>query len=265
MSNAFGTQDGGLTLGKPVTAWLAAAGTERTGRLNRISLALGLCGCALLAACGGKVHKHAEIAAPATVPAPAQPAPAPPPPLSMKKAGMDWHLVATDRDRERLRTWRDAWTNALARVRAADLAAQGALFDPDHALDGTPPPPGRYRCRVFKLGANGAGMREFTAYPPYECRIADEGEAASLYKIGGSQRPVGLLFSDGQSRQIFLGTMMFGDETKPMDYGRDDGRDMAGYVERVGEKRWRLVLPWPKFESILDVVELVPSDAPIKP
>ena len=59
--------------------------------------------------------------------------------------------------------------------------------------------------------------------------------------------------------------MMFGDETKPIDYGHDDGRDMAGYIDRVGEKRWRLVLPYPKFESILDVVELVPSDAPPRP
>jgi hypothetical protein len=67
--------------------------------------------------------------------------------MSAKKASMDWHRVATDRDRERLRTWRDAWTSALAKVRAAgraaDLSAQGTLFDPDHALDGTPPPPGR--------------------------------------------------------------------------------------------------------------------------
>ncbi len=101
-------------------------------------------------------------------------------------------------------------------------------------------------------------MRDFTAYPPYECRINDEGEVSSLYKVGGSQRPIGLLFSDSPSREIFLGTMMFGDEKKPMDYGRDDGRDMAGYIERVGDKRWRLVLPWPKFESIVDVVELVP-------
>ena len=182
---------------------------------------------------------------------------------------MDWHRVATDRDRERLRTWRDAWVTALAKVHAAGqtaaLAAQGPLFDPDHALDGAAPPPGRYRCRVFKLGGNGAGMRDFTAYPPYECRITDEGEASSLYKIGGSQRPVGLLFPDGSGRQIFLGTMMFGDETKPIDYGHDDGRDMAGYIDRVGEKRWRLVLPYPKFESILDVVELVPSDAPPRP
>lgn len=226
-----------------------------------------MCGCALLAGCGGKAHKRAEIAAPPPAPVVELPAPvSPPPPLSVKKASMDWHRVATDRDRERLRTWRDAWMTALARVRAAGqgaaLSAQGPLFDPDHALDGTPPPPGRYRCRVFKLGANGAATRDFTAYPPYECRIADEGEASSLYKIGGSQRPVGLLFPDGQARQIFLGTMMFGDETKPIDYGHDERRDMAGYVERVGEKRWRLVLPWPRFESILDVVELVPSDEP---
>ena len=187
----------------------------------------------------------------------------------MKKATMDWHRVVTDKDRERLRTWRDAWTSALAKVnaagRAGDLAGQGLLFDPDHSLDGKPPPPGRYRCRVFKLGANGAGVRDFTAYPPYECRITDEDEAVSLYKIGGSQRPVGLIFSDGPTRQIFLGTMMYGDETKPIDYGRDDGRDMAGYVDRIGEKRWRLVLPYPKFESILDVVELVPSDGPVRP
>jgi len=33
---------------------------------------------------------------------------------------------------------------------------------------------------------------------------------------------------------------------------------MAGYVERVGERRWRMVLPRPTFESIVDVIELVP-------
>ena len=30
-----------------------------------------------------------------------------------------------------------------------------------------------------------------------------------------------------------------------------------GYVERIGEERWRLVLPWPHFESKLDILELV--------
>jgi hypothetical protein len=186
----------------------------------------------------------------------------------VKEKNADWRRVATDRDRERLRTWRTAWTTALAAVQAAGhgalITAQGPLFEPDQALDGAAPPPGRYKCRVFKLGANGTATRDFTAYPPYECRINDEGEVSSLYKLGGAQRPIGLFFPDSAVRRIFLGTMMYGDETKPLDYGRDDGRDLAGYVERVGEKRWRLVLPYPRFESILDVIELVPSDGPIK-
>jgi hypothetical protein len=227
----------------------------------------------MLASCGGKAGKAVEIAVPpvaappvaAPAAAPIAIAPASPPvPVTLKVASMDWHRVATDRDRERLRTWRTAWVTALAKVqkagRGAELTAQGALFEPDLALPNAAPPAGRYRCRVFKLGANGTAMRDFTAYPPYECRINDEGEVSSLYKVGGSQRPIGLLFADGAARQVFLGTMMFGDETKPMDYGRDDGRDMAGYIERVGEKRWRLVLPWPKFESIVDVIELVPAE-----
>ena len=231
-------------------------------------LSLSLCGCALLAGCGGKADKPVEVAAapaPAVVPVTAPPPiPEPPLPVTLKVASMDWHKVATDKDRERLRTWRTAWITALDKIRTAgrgaDLTGQGALFEPDRALSNATPPPGRYRCRVFKLGAHGTAMRDFTAYPPYECRINDEGEVSSLYKVGGSQRPVGLLFPDGAARMVFLGTMMFGDEKKPMDYGRDDGRDMAGYIERVGDKRWRLVLPWPKFESIVDVVELVPAE-----
>jgi hypothetical protein len=34
---------------------------------------------------------------------------------------------------------------------------------------------------------------------------------------------------------------------------------LAGYIERIGDKRWRLVLPYPRFESLLDVVEIVPA------
>ena len=52
----------------------------------------------------------------------------------------DWHRVATAADRGRLRTWRQAWIDALAKARATghgrEVAAQGALFDPDRALAG---------------------------------------------------------------------------------------------------------------------------------
>jgi hypothetical protein len=177
-------------------------------------------------------------------------------------ATLDWRQAATDADRLRLRGWRKAWDEALPKARAADaavLAADPVLFDPDRAQPDAAPPPGNYRCRTYKLGAKGTGMRDFTAYPWFDCRIAQEGNVLSFHKLTGSQRPTGLLFTDARARQIFLGTLVLGDETSPLRYGTDASRDMAGYLERIGDKRWRLVFPYPRFESLLDVIELVPA------
>ena len=175
----------------------------------------------------------------------------------------NWRDVATTADRARLRGWRTAWMSAVGRAKASGdapaIAAQGALFDADRALPQPVPPAGDYHCRVFKLGAKGAAMRDYTAYPAFDCRIDDEGEVSGFHKTSGSQRPVGLIFDDVRGRAVFLGTMMFGDESIPTDYGRDTTRDMAGFVERVGDKRWRMVLPYPRFESMLDVIEIVPA------
>jgi hypothetical protein len=33
---------------------------------------------------------------------------------------------------------------------------------------------------------------------------------------------------------------------------------MIGLVQRIGDRRWRLVLPRPAHESLLDVIEIVP-------
>lgn len=177
----------------------------------------------------------------------------------------DWRSIATSGDRDRLRAWRTAWLDALGRARAGGagryLTAEGALFDPDARLTDPIPPAGDYRCRVFKMGAKTAGMRDFVAYPPYTCRVDDEGDIGSFYKIGGSQRPVGLILPDPAGRAVFLGTLVLGDETRPIDYGRDATRDMAGFVDRIGERRWRIVLPLPAFDSMLDVIELVPTEA----
>ena len=175
---------------------------------------------------------------------------------------LDWRRVATLGDRTRLRTWRQAWIEALdhARKNNADaIAAGGALFDPDRAYSGAIPPAGRYRCRVYKLGAKGTAMAEFTSYPDFACRIGSDGDVATFSKLEGAQRPIGVLFRDSASRAIFLGTLVIGDERHAMRYGRDASRDLVGYIERVGDRRWRLVLPYPRFESILDVVELVPE------
>ena len=58
---------------------------------------------------------------------------------------------------------------------------------------------------------------------------------------------------------------MLGDETRALDYGRDSERDMAGAIERIGAERWRLVLPYPRFESMLDLVEITPAAPPFRP
>lgn len=212
------------------------------------SLATILAGCATTA-CGGG---GAAVASSGTGA----------PPTAPSAGSDDWRRVATPADRDRLRRWRDAWMTALPRARAADaaaIAAQGALFNPDGALAGGSAPAGRYRCRVFKLGGAGSAMRDFTAYPAFDCRITDEGRVRSFYKESGSQRPVGLLFADGD-RTVFLGTLLLGDERAALQHGQDRDRDMAGLLERVGERRWRLVLPYPRFESLLDVIELVPAE-----
>ena len=174
----------------------------------------------------------------------------------------NWREIATDADRERLRNWHKAWDEALPAATLADpraIAAEPILFDPDRALPDATLPAGTYRCRVYKLGKMGSGLSDFTEYPGFECVVVAEGDITSFHKMTGSQRPTGLLFADTKARQVFLGTLILGDEVSPLRYGLDRTRDMAGYVERIGEHRWRLVLPWPAFESKLDIIELVPA------
>lgn len=180
----------------------------------------------------------------------------------MPSTNVSWQRVATAEDRDRVRGWRKAWDEALPLARKADpkaIAGNPLLFDPDRALADAAMPQGAYRCRTFKLGGRGTAMRDFTAYPAFDCRVADEGEVKSLHKLTGSQRPTGLIFPESTTREIFLGTLVLGDETAPLRYGLDADRDMIGYVERIGPKRWRLVFPRPRFESMLDVMELVPA------
>ncbi|HWK35545.1 DUF4893 domain-containing protein [Sphingomonas sp.] len=199
-----------------------------------------LLACTLLAACGDKPLVSEHRPSPAT-----------------------WRAIATTADRDRLRRWRSGWVEALAQVNAADrsgdLTAEGDLFVPDHALPDPLPPAGDYRCRVFKLGSKAPATPAFTAYPAFDCRIDGEGDSRRLATRGGQQRPSGRILPDDSARAVFLGTLMLGDETVSLRYGFDGARDMAGLVERIDERRWRLTLPYPAFESVLDVIELVPA------
>jgi len=174
----------------------------------------------------------------------------------------DWHQVATDYDRARLRDWRKSFADAVASARAAghgaEIAKEGALLDPDAALGGGPIPNGSYACRVIKVGAKSPGMLDYVSYPSFACRIRQERDLQGFAKMTGSQRQVGLIFPGDVIRQVFLGTLVLGDEREAMQYGQDKSRDVAGYIERIGPGRWRLIMPAPAFESKLDVIELVP-------
>ncbi len=80
----------------------------------------------------------------------------------------------------------------------------------------------------------------------------------SFAKLSGSQRPLGLFLPYVGQRMVFLGTLQLGDERRSLDYGEDRERDMAAVVERLGPRQWRMVFPYPHFESTVDVLELVP-------
>ena len=174
--------------------------------------------------------------------------------------------MATEADRERVRELRESWEEALASARQsgfdAEIAREGALLSPDSALSDPAPPPGDYACRTIKLGRAQPGLLGFVAYPSFVCRIARESGRLAFAKLTGSQRPIGRFFADRDERMVFLGTLQLGDERRSYQYGVDRDRDMIGALERIGPRRWRLVLPYPRFESLLDVIELTPRANP---
>jgi Domain of unknown function (DUF4893) len=188
----------------------------------------------------------------------------PPGPVSVLPHVDDqWRILATDDDRERLRDWRDSFVEATDAAdkagRHGDVAREGPLLDPDAALPDAAPPAGEYRCRWVKLGGQEPRQPAYLSYVVQPCRIGSAGKAATFETLAGPQRAVGRILPETYNRMVFLGSLQIGDERGTIRYGDDKLRDMAGFVERIGPRRWRILLPAPHFESLLDVVELVPA------
>ena len=186
------------------------------------------------------------------------------PPGGIVAPSRNWRLVATAADRARLAGWRSSLVAGLAEGRAAghgaEIDREGILLAPDLPPRVAPLPNGPYRCRTIKLGhRSAAGGLDYIVYPPFECRVGQERDVQGFAKTGGSQRPIGLVFPDSPTRQLFLGTLTLGDERAAMLYGHDAERDLAAWVEPLGDGRWRMVFPDPAFESRADVIELVPA------
>ena len=196
----------------------------------------------------------------------APPAPAgPTQPAEGEQGGTsDWRQVVSPADAANLGRLDQAWRLGRAEAEEAGFAQQvealGPLVDPNAGQAGRlQPAPGTYRCRTINLGSKGEGGLAYLAYPYFRCTIElTPGGDLILTKTTGSQRTRGLLYPDTDRRLIFVGAEAWGmDETGWPDYGDQSIRDQVGVFERIGSDRWRLVLPWPKVDSKLEILELV--------
>lgn len=206
-------------------------------------------------------------------PPPTAAAPSPPvaPPASMADAPEpraeaaldDWREIASPEDASRLGRLDQAWRLARAEAEekgfAAEVEALGPLVDPNAGLAGQlQPPPGTWRCRTVKLGSNTPGGPGFLEYPWFRCTVElTPGGDLVLTKVTGSQRTRGLLYPDTDRRLVFIGAQAWGaDEAGWPNYGQMPERDQVGVFERFGPRRWRLVIPWPRVDSKLELLEL---------
>jgi hypothetical protein len=190
-------------------------------------------------------------------------APTPPPPPGGAVLS-DWRGVITSADRDRYQRRDAAWTLALQQARrqpgSGDLRSLGDLIQPDAARPSVTPPVGDYRCRTVKLGSQGGeeGLG-YVVYGWFACRIEATPRGLLFTKLTGSQRPAGLLFPENDRHMVMLGSMALASEPAANSYGQRPERDLVAALERIGERRWRLVIPWPQNESNLDLIELVPN------
>ena len=205
-----------------------------------------------------------SLAACETTPSSSSYAPPPPPPRDDGPALADWRAIVTPSDHDRYQRRAQAWTVALDQARrlrgSGDLRGLGELIAPDAQRPSVTPPAGDYRCRTVKLGSQGVdeGLG-YVVYGWFACRIEDTPNGLKFTKRTGSQRPSGLLFPEDDRHMVLLGSMALADDPPANSYGLNPDRDLIAVLERVGERRWRLVIPWPTAESNLDIIELIPA------
>ena len=101
-----------------------------------------------------------------------------------------------------------------------------------------------------------AGPREVT------CLVTADAQGLGIVAEGRVQRSAGRFYPDG-ARMVFLGAATLKGDMSAFTYGVDPDRNEVGVLERIAARRWRLALPWPRWQSTLDIVDIVPvEDAP---
>lgn len=173
-----------------------------------------------------------------------------------------WRDLATAADQKRLDDWQNALKigrdGAIQGGEGDKLAVRSPLFEEAAALPDSNIPAGLYACSVSKLDGDSTGGLPYIAYPAFRCRVTVDDDRRHFTKLTGSQRTIGWLYEAGARHSIYLGTLMYGYENKLTPYGKTVERDQAAVVQRIGPKRWRMVFPFPYYESKVDVMELTP-------
>lgn len=175
--------------------------------------------------------------------------PSPPSTAPVLPVGENWRAIISPADLDRLNRLDAAW--------AAVRAGGSPVLDAAAAQDWPAPPPGAYRCRIWRLAADRPARR----FPAQFCYVGAEGALLSFAKQTGDERWAGYFYVDGARRLIFLGASAAG--TTAQGYGGDAARDVVGAVERTGPLHYRILMPWPRGSGPLDVLELVPVAPPL--
>ena len=163
-----------------------------------------------------------------------------------------WHMRVTATDRAAIDRMPTAWSRARAavprRARAA-VAAEGVLLDPSVALAKAELPPGLYYCRLLRFG----GRAGFATFKPDFCTVVVNADGTAFNKQSGTNQPRGWLFTQNDTRQVFLGAFPSERGGSAPAYGVDPLANVAGVVERVSGFRWRMVLSRAGGGALLDV------------
>lgn len=177
----------------------------------------------------------------------------------------DWRQKATEADQKRIEEWRKALAKgtegAVAAGESEKLNRRAPLFDPEATLSGSMLPPGLYNCSVTKLGGNPDRGLPYIAYPAFRCRVVKQGNRYQFTKLTGSQLTSGWIYPEGDQQSVYVGTGFYGHEDRARPYGESEKRDEVAVLHRIGKQRWRMVFPYPYYESVVNVMELTPVRA----
>jgi hypothetical protein len=174
----------------------------------------------------------------------------------------DWKATITPADRGRLNQLAESIKQGDAAAAAsnpapADTKVLRAILDPPDRPIAIDRLAGNWRCRTVKVG------EILVVYSWFKCCIAATADGLLLEKISGSQRLSGTLYADGPTRLILLGAGTVNDDS-PVPYSAlagegdpaDPDADMVGVLTQPALDRLRIVFPFPRYESIYDVMEL---------